>query len=109
MKVREEIETTVGDGRTLLAVLERVGLYLTFRYEKYREEFAAHEVVIAIDETPVGTFVELEGSERGIKAVAARLGRAPADYVTASYRTLFLQHRQSHGLAGTHMTFDGTP
>jgi len=41
---------------------------------------------------PVGTFVELEGSEEGILAAAAALGRAPADFIVDSYRTLFLRH-----------------
>ena len=62
-----------------------------FRYEKYREEFSAHDVVIAIDETPVGTFVEIEGGEAAIHQTAAALGRTPDDYITDSYRFLFLQ------------------
>jgi len=63
-------------------------------------------LVIAIDETPVGTFVELEGDEAAIAATAARLGRTSADYVLASYRTLFLEHRATHGGTGDHMVFD---
>ena len=41
MKVREELETLVGDGEVLLRVLEELGLHVWFRYEKYREEFCA--------------------------------------------------------------------
>ena len=66
MKLREEHETVVADGDTLLAILNELGLHVWFRYEKYREEFAAEDVVIAIDETPVGTFVEIEGGEEHI-------------------------------------------
>ena len=54
MKLREEHETVVADGDTLLTILHELGLHVWFRYEKYREEFAAEDVVIAIDETPVG-------------------------------------------------------
>ena len=63
MKVREELETVVGDGTILLRVLQELGLHVWFRYEKYREEFAHEDVIVAIDETPVGVFVEIEGGE----------------------------------------------
>ena len=77
MKIREELETLVGDGEILLSVLEELGFHVWFRYEKYREEFAHDDVIVAIDETPVGVFVEIEGSEAGIDAMAAALGRTP--------------------------------
>src|SRR5262249_57136926 len=60
MKVRDEYETIVADGGVLLRVLQELGLHVWFRYEKYREEYAAEEVTIALDETPLGTFVEIE-------------------------------------------------
>ena len=75
MKLREELETVVADGDTLLTILHELGLRVWFRYEKYREEFAAEDVVIAIDETPVGTFVEIEGGEEHIHRTAAALGQ----------------------------------
>jgi adenylate cyclase, class 2 len=105
MKLREEHETVVADGDTLLAILQELGLHTWFRYEKYREEFAAEDVVIAIDETPVGTFVEIEGGESHIHATAALLGKTAADYITDSYRTLFLQHCAERGLTSSDMLF----
>jgi adenylate cyclase class 2 len=105
MKIREEHETVVADGAALLTILGEIGLHVWFRYEKYREEFAAEDVVIAIDETPVGTFVEIEGGEDHIHRTAAALGRTPADYITDSYRTLFLAHCRDHGLTPTDMLF----
>ena len=66
MKLREEIETVIGDGEMMLRCLEALGYGVWFRYQKYREEFALGDVVIAIDETPVGVFVEIEGGEQGI-------------------------------------------
>ena len=47
------------------------------------------DIVVAIDETPVGTYIELEGGEDAIAAAAQALGRAPADFVLDSYRSLF--------------------
>jgi adenylate cyclase class 2 len=105
MKLREEIETVVGDGEILLRVFEELGLHVWFRYEKYREEFAHEDVIIAVDETPVGVFIEIEGSEGGIQATANALGRTPDDYVVDSYRSLFLTHRQEFGIVGPDMLF----
>lgn len=106
MKLREEAETLVGSGDVLLRVFEELGLHVWFRYEKYREEFSREEVTVAIDETPVGVFVEIEGSEHGIEDMTRALGRTPSDYIVDSYRALFLQHRDARGLSGHDMLFD---
>ena len=107
IKIREEHETVVADGSALLAILESLGLHVWFRYEKYREEFSGDDTVIAIDETPVGVFVEIEGGEAAIHDVARALGKRPGDYITDSYRFLFLQHRDANGLDGHDMVFAG--
>jgi adenylate cyclase, class 2 len=107
MKLREEHETLVGDGEVLLTIFEELGLHVWFRYEKYREEFSHEDVIVAIDETPVGVFVEVEGGEQGIEAMAGALGRSCADYIIDSYRSLFLQHREACGLTTSDMVFDG--
>ena len=109
LKLREELETVVADGAALLAIFEALGLHVWFRYEKYREEFSADDVVIAIDETPVGVFVEIEGGEAAIHAAADALGKDAGDYITDSYRFLFLQHRDLNGLDGHDMVFAGLP
>ena len=106
MKLREELETVIGDGLLLLKVLEELGFRVWFRYEKYREEFAHEDVTIAVDETPVGTFVEIEGSERGIHEMATALARNPDDYVTDSYRGLYVKHCESLGLPLSDMLFE---
>jgi len=106
MKLREELETIVADGTLLLRILEELGFHVWFRYQKYREEFALGDVIVAVDETPVGTYVEIEGGERGIATSTLALGRGPADYVLDSYRGLFLRHCHEHGLQLSHMLFD---
>jgi len=109
IKIREEHETVAADGVALLSILEAIGLHIWFRYEKYREEFSADDIVIAVDETPVGVFVEIEGGEDAIHAAARGLGKLPSDYITDSYRFLFLQHRDANGLDGHDMVFAGSP
>ena len=106
MKLREEFETVVGDPAVISAVFEQLGFAIWFRYEKYREEFRHGDALIAVDETPVGTFVEIEGSEQGITAIAFKLGRGPADYVLDSYRTLFVNDCVARGVEATHMVFE---
>jgi adenylate cyclase class 2 len=105
-KTREECETVVGDGFVLLRVLEEIGFEVWFRYQKYREEFISGDVIVAVDETPVGTFVEIEGTEQGIAAMTHALSRTPGDYLLDSYRTLFVQYRAEHGLAAHDMVFE---
>ena len=105
LKLREEIETGVEDGERLVTILWRSGFRIWFRYQKYREEFALGDVIIAIDETPVGTFVEIEGSDRGIVAAVDALGRGPADYIVDSYRTLFVRHCNEQGVPIGDMVF----
>jgi len=106
VKVREELETIVGDGTLLMKILGELGFHAWFRYEKYREEFALDDCVIAIDETPVGVFVEIEGGDCSIDGVAARLGRGPGDYLLDSYRSLFVRHCERLGIEPTDMLFD---
>src|SRR5712691_10465866 len=67
-KIREEIEVEVGDAGTLTKIFEGLGMSGWFRYEKYRTTFRlpaskawANGLLIELDETPIGTFVELEG------------------------------------------------
>ena len=106
MKLREELETVVGDGTLLLQMLGELGFHVWFRYQKFREEFALDDVIVAVDETPVGTFVEIEGGDRGIAEMAAALGRGPADYLLDSYRGLFTEHCRRLGQPATDMLFD---
>jgi adenylate cyclase class 2 len=105
MKVRDEHETAVDDPASLRRVLEGLGFQPWFTYEKFRTEFTLATVVAAIDETPVGTFVELEGSEAGILEAAAKLRRTPDDFVLGSYRALFLERRSHMLLSGNDMVF----
>lgn len=105
MKLREEIETAVGDGTLLLALYQRLGFDVWFRSEKYREEFSLQNVVIAVDDTPIGAFVEIEGTVDGIGRAAAMLRRGPEDYVVESYRSLFVQHCLERGVEPGDMVF----
>jgi adenylate cyclase class IV len=91
-KVREEREVRVADGEQLAVILEGIGLLPSFRYEKYRSTYrlpGLDGLKLELDETPVGDFLEAEGSRAAIDLAAERLGYRPADYITKSYWDLF--------------------
>lgn len=107
-KSREEVETQAADAGVMATILERVGFRPIFRYEKYRTEYghADGNGVATLDETPIGVFMELEGTPRWIDHAARQLGFARCDYITASYGRLFLEWRHRQGLdAPANMVF----
>jgi len=88
-KVREERETFVDDPDAIPAILKRLGYRPVFRYQKYRESWTHRGQEIEVDETPIGTFLEIEGDAAGIRAVAADLGFSPSEFLSDSYVGLF--------------------
>jgi adenylate cyclase class 2 len=106
-KARDEHETPVGDGEALGRVLALLGLRVWFRYQKFREEYGADRALVAaIDETPIGVFVELEGDEAAILVAASTLGVAHDAFITASYARLFFDRRDARGIGDhDHMVF----
>ena len=84
-----EIEVDVDDGDGFEAILAGLGYVRVFRYQKYRETFRWRDVEIVVDETPIGTFVEIEGPVATIHEAARALGREPRDYIADSYAALF--------------------
>jgi adenylate cyclase class IV len=95
-KVREEREVRASDERAISVILGALGLTPCFRYEKYRSTYRlaglAH-VVVELDETPIGDFLELEGRREAIDRAATRLGFGRADYITQSYGALYAEKR----------------
>ena len=106
-KSREEIETGLEDSGRMAAILARLGMVPKFRYEKFRTMYriASQPGCAVVDETPIGVFLELEGEPAWIDATAAKLGFMPADYITASYGTLYLEHCRRHGIVPGDMVF----
>ena len=92
-KRREEIESvlTRNEGNALVAILERLGLVPIFRYQKYRTTWELQGIHVMLDETPIGDFAELEGDEALIIATAYGLGYRQDQFITSSYRDLYVQ------------------
>jgi adenylate cyclase class 2 len=98
-KIREEHEVCVEDAAALARVFEGLGLRPWFRYEKYRSTYRLPgfaRLLLEVDETPIGDFLELEGPPEAIDRCAALLDFRTADYIIKSYGALFLEQRQSN-------------
>jgi adenylate cyclase class 2 len=111
-KLREEIEMEVTDALTLATIFEGLGMAGWFRYEKYRTTFRlpaskawAQGLLIELDETPIGTYVELEGPAGAIDRAATELGYSKRDYVLKNYLTLYVDECRSKGIEPVHMVF----
>lgn len=93
LKIREEIETEIGDFQSMKKILERMGMVVCFEYGKYREKFSTPNrddpVEVCIDETPVGCFVEIEGSADSIERVALEMGWSPDRFINKNYIDLY--------------------
>jgi len=110
-KSREELEITVSSAAGMLRIAERLGFAPVFRYEKYRTEYAQprRSGVVMLDETPVGVFLELEGTPTWIDRTARLLGFSENDYLTASYGRVYLEWCTARGVTPGNMTFAHRP
>ena len=107
-KVRREHEVAVENGEQMRLILEALGLRPLFRYEKYRTTYRLPRVggiKIDLDETPIGTFLELEGSPAGIDRAAAILGYSLSEYILQSYGALYIRDCRKRGLEPKDMLF----
>ncbi len=106
-KAREEIQTAVADGRRLELIFERLGFHISFSYEKQRRIFrrAGENHIVTVDHTPIGDYLELEGSRRWIDRTAKGLGFTAADYITKSYGLLYREYCAARKTKPTQMLF----
>ena len=85
--------------------LRSLGFQPGFSYEKYRTTFRLPGLHLDVDETPVGNFLELEGSQKAIDRSARALGFSPRDYFRGTYWDLFQQACRRRGRSGKNMCF----
>jgi len=111
-KVREEFELRVTDGDVLARIFEGLAMQGWFRYEKYRTTFRlpaaarwAEGLLIEVDETPIGTYVELEGPPAAIDRAAQELGFTSRDYIVMNYLSLYVEDCRRQGKEPKDMVF----
>lgn len=107
-KVRSEEEISFNGADRLEAILDALGLHPVFRYEKFRTTYvlpAIRRLKIELDETPIGTYLELEGPIAGINRAARLLGYTKLDYITGTYGSLYLADCRRQGRKAGDMLF----
>ncbi|MGH9935724.1 MAG: class IV adenylate cyclase [Blastocatellia bacterium] len=104
-KTREELEITVDDPKVFGQILTKLGFEAVFQYEKYRTLFSDTRGIVALDETPIGDFLEIEGAPRWIDRTAERLGFDESDFILDSYGRLYLEYCERRGTTPGHMLF----
>jgi adenylate cyclase, class 2 len=117
-KVRIETETVIAEGPVMAAIFEQLGYIPSFVYEKYRTVWSrpiessdqpqtepTPQAHLVIDETPIGTWAELEGPIDWIDRTLSELGIDPTTCLTDSYGKLFLDWKQRTGSLAENLTF----
>jgi adenylate cyclase class 2 len=109
-KSREEVEVEIPAPESLQEILCQLGFKPVFRYEKYRTEHRdkSRTGLVTLDETPIGVFLELEGSPKWIDRTAQRLGFKEVDYITATYGKLYRDFCRQQRIAARDMVFPDT-
>jgi len=125
VRARQEIEFGVDDFDAAKATFEALGYEVSFIYEKYRTTYALSSgsddfsrskavetattneaVEIVLDETPLGTFTEIEGPDaEAIQLAADRLGLDWEARINESYVYLFETVKRSLALPFRDLTF----
>ena len=99
---RQELETAIGSGETVRAILERIGFTPVVPVEKVRQYFHREQLTACVDQvTGLGDFLELEiltESEEGrsaalteIETVLRQTGYSMADTTRVSYLSQLLK------------------
>jgi adenylate cyclase class 2 len=104
-KEKLETEAIVTDPGAWRRTIKALGLREGFRYEKYRTSFRSGAAHLDLDETPVGVFLEIEGSPAAIDRVARALGFVPRNYIRASYWDLYAADCRRRGRKIRNMLF----
>ncbi|MFU8772671.1 MAG: class IV adenylate cyclase [Anaerolineales bacterium] len=103
---RQEIEITVSDFDAAVELLQALGYKVSLIYEKFRTIYSLNQVLICVDELPLGHFIEIEGSSSDdIRAMSHRLGLNWETRLSKSYSALFEHVQKIQSLPFRDMTF----
>ena len=104
-KVFNELEVVVSDFETMDQILQKLGFHPEQLYEKWRETLILDQALFFLDTMPYGTFLEIEGSEKDIRAYADSLGLSWHKRILLNYLEIFEIIRKSRGFKFKDLTF----
>ena len=89
LKIRPEIQTVVLDHEAMAGILAALGYHPVLRMTKRRATFRREGLEACLDETPFGSYLELEGDPQAIRLAMEHLGLNASHIEPRSYATLF--------------------
>jgi len=91
LKIRPELETGVADPAAMEAILQALGFKPVLEMVKTRSIWVRDQLEACLDDTPYGSFLELEGAREAIAEAMAQLGLDSGQIEPRSYATLYTQ------------------
>ena len=94
-KIRDEYETEVKNLKHTQKILKALDLQPVIHYKKFRTQFRTKKIVICLDETDAGHFIELEGQQSDIVRFANAMGFSRQDFIKKDYIQLIEEKKKS--------------
>jgi len=94
LKIRPEVETLVADLAAMESILRALGFTPVLTMVKTRAIWTRGDLEACLDDTPYGSFLELEGSREAIAAAMAELALDPRQIEPRSYAALYASPAQ---------------
>jgi adenylate cyclase, class 2 len=98
VKSRLELESAVGKADAVSALLAELGYAPRFTYEKRRTTWRFQDPsqpLVVVDETPLGLFAEIEGTDAAVRALASAFGIPESAFIAESYVGLWMKARDA--------------
>ena len=92
LKIRPEIQTVIADQDAMEGILRALGYLPVLQMTKRRATFKRDGLEACLDETPFGSFLELEGDPQAIRLAMEHLGLDATHIEPRSYAALFSEY-----------------
>ncbi|MFW6139632.1 MAG: class IV adenylate cyclase [Spirochaetota bacterium] len=104
-KIMEELEIEVSDFDKAFSIFTCLGYKKVFRYQKNREIFSIGGALVCLDQTPIGSFVEIEGEQQDILKSASILEMNMEAGTSKNYMELYREHCSANNITPSDMVF----